>query len=319
MYAFITDHEERMGSNGQPFWQVRLRTEEGDIKGMMWRCVKPFKNPEYPQKGELIKLTEFEDRREAHGNIVVKKFLLLKKEDLPPEVATALLPFKASIAQLQDAQATIFNKTLYQNPLHYEFVRFCFGLISADVLTACPAAKKIHHAYQGGLLVHTAELVKICKGLVSSFPYPELIDSDIIYAGASLHDIGKVETYGTSEFGVPFKDVTEDSIGHIFHSMNLISTTANAVEVEKSFVQELLHVVASHHGEVAHGAIKPPMTLEAHMVAHADFLSSRCGIIHSKFAELKSADASLNGELEIGRGQYDKFITTTAMRRAFDG
>ena len=52
-----------------------------------------------------------------------------------------------------------------------------------------PAAKRLHHAWIGGLLEHVVSLVRVC--LANAPFYPE-VDQDLLVTGAILHDIGKV-------------------------------------------------------------------------------------------------------------------------------
>jgi len=61
-----------------------------------------------------------------------------------------------------------------------------------DHFFQAPAAKNMHHAYLGGLLEHTLNVVRLADvvaGLYSS------IDRSLLIAGAMLHDIGKIGTY----------------------------------------------------------------------------------------------------------------------------
>ena len=52
-----------------------------------------------------------------------------------------------------------------------------------------PAAKRLHHAWLGGLLEHVLTLVRVCRAAAPF--YPE-VDPDLLVTGAILHDIGKV-------------------------------------------------------------------------------------------------------------------------------
>jgi 3'-5' exoribonuclease len=52
-----------------------------------------------------------------------------------------------------------------------------------------PAAKRLHHAWIGGLLEHVLHLVRVCRATAPF--YPE-VDPDLLVTGAILHDIGKV-------------------------------------------------------------------------------------------------------------------------------
>lgn len=56
-----------------------------------------------------------------------------------------------------------------------------------------PAAVKLHHATRGGWLHHTWTLTKLAKSIIDIYP---ALDGDLIYTGAILHDIGKLEGAG---------------------------------------------------------------------------------------------------------------------------
>src|ERR1700737_2879934 len=75
---------------------------------------------------------------------------------------------------------------------------------------AAPAAKRLHHAWLGGLLEHVLTLVRVCLAAVPF--YPE-VDADLLVTGAILHDIGKVrELEWKSSFSYTLEG---QMIGHI--------------------------------------------------------------------------------------------------------
>ncbi len=64
---------------------------------------------------------------------------------------------------------------------------------------AAPAAKRLHHAWLGGLLEHVVTLVRVCRATAPF--YPE-VNVDLLVTGAILHDIGKIrELSWRSSFG----------------------------------------------------------------------------------------------------------------------
>ena len=78
----------------------------------------------------------------------------------------------------------------FSNP-HLRALVFAFlddPQVGAAFLEA-PAAKRLHHAWIGGLLEHVLSLVRVCLATVPF--YPE-VDPDLLVTGAILHDIGKV-------------------------------------------------------------------------------------------------------------------------------
>lgn len=66
---------------------------------------------------------------------------------------------------------------------------------------ACAIGGTLHHNYYGGLLVHTVEtcksaLQKADEKISGKMPYGISINRDLVIAGALLHDIGKLNSYG---------------------------------------------------------------------------------------------------------------------------
>ncbi|MCW4050308.1 MAG: HD domain-containing protein [Candidatus Bathyarchaeota archaeon] len=138
-------------------------------------------------------------------------------------------------------------------------------------LEVCPAGAFHHHSYPGGLLQHTMCVTKICLGLCDIVEelYGGEVDRDLVLAGAILHDVMKVYCYeenGRNRFR------TSD-----FGSMADHLTLMVAELYKRGYSEELIHVVASHHGDVSP---TKPKTLEALIVSVAD-----------------QADSDLNGKL----------------------
>ncbi len=108
--------------------------------------------------------------------------------------------------------------------------------IGAAFLEA-PAAKRLHHAWIGGLLEHVLCLVRVC--LATAPFYPE-VDPDLLLTGAILHDIGKVrELSWRSSFDYTLEG---QLIGHISIAMSMLNekiaqlnaAAAAAIQVDPS-------------------------------------------------------------------------------------
>ena len=134
-----------------------------------------------------------------------------------------------------------------------------------------PAARSVHHAYLGGLLEHTCELLKIGEVVCSTYPQ---IDMELFFAGAILHDIGKIDELKYS-LCVDYTDEGE-LIGHIVIGERMVAQRIEAIEgFPSSLRMNLLHIILSHHGEYAFGSPKRPKTLEACALHHTDNLSAQ--------------------------------------------
>lgn len=166
-----------------------------------------------------------------------------------------------------------------------------------------PAGKVIHHAYIGGLIEHTWEVCKIA--LTAGEMYPEM-NRDLIIAGSILHDIGKVDelTYSTQiDYSTKGR-----LLGHIFIGAMAVKERArNISALSPSYLQQLLHIILSHHGDYSTGSPILPMTLEAETVHRADYLSAQVNRFYNILKD-KPEERWVKGDNLLGRQLYKSKI-----------
>jgi 3'-5' exoribonuclease len=136
----------------------------------------------------------------------------------------------------------------------------------------CPAATIGHHAYLGGLLRHTVEVISIGRHVAKIAS----ADVDLVTAGILLHDIGKLEAYRWDGAFAP----TEKNVlyGHVVLGTLELERRVRAAKQMPCTEQELdilQHLVLSHHGILEYGAPVRPATLEAEIVHFADNASAK--------------------------------------------
>lgn len=134
-----------------------------------------------------------------------------------------------------------------------------------------PAARKMHHAYIGGLMEHSLSMANLALVLASHYPY---VNQDLLLTGALLHDMGKAIEYDVAR-GFAF---SEDGrlVGHIIRAIVLIEQAARDIpDLSEDQLRQLVHLVASHHGTYEWGSPTTPRTLEAILLHQIDLLDSR--------------------------------------------
>lgn len=147
-----------------------------------------------------------------------------------------------------------------------------------------PGAIEIHHNWVGGLLQHTLEVVKYCE--LSRAMFPDL-DSDLLVAGAMLHDIGKIHEI---EVTTRIRGTVKGQLkGHIPIGFKMVSDVMDRLKTEEQTRNRLLHILLSHHGSTEFGSPKEPMFSEAMAVYYADELSSKLAEIIEFTKEEKAA------------------------------
>lgn len=135
-----------------------------------------------------------------------------------------------------------------------------------------PGAKIIHHAYKGGLLEHTIQTVEFALAIIKCFDDKDIIiDKDLILAGAILHDIGKIFCYKAVN---GFFEITDTFLKqeHIISGIKLISQ-----EIISKKIDDIIHIVASHHNLREWGSPVEPHLNEAWIIHLTENLSSKIG------------------------------------------
>lgn len=154
-----------------------------------------------------------------------------------------------------------------------------------------PAAVTNHHAYPGGLLQHTVDLIALVDAVTPHYPR---IDAELVVMGAFLHDIGKVEELSV-EGELTYTDRGQ-LIGHIVIGVQMLAEKIAAAEgtggesVPAELRYQLEHLILSHHGHLEFGSPKVPMTLEAILLHHLDNLDAKV------VAALAVIDADISSE-----------------------
>lgn len=132
-----------------------------------------------------------------------------------------------------------------------------------------PAGMRLHHAYIGGLLQHSVDVAVLAIAMAESIGG---VDKDLIVAGALLHDVGKLREISAS-MGFPY--TTEGRLlGHISMSAAIVQEAAAKARVTGPKLQQLLHIILSHHGEPEKGSPVACATKEAFIVHYADELDA---------------------------------------------
>jgi len=311
--ALVVEQESRVTKNGDLFWQVILKTRVGNIKAFMWDAPKDVEqNTKYPHVNDIIEVDGFKDQLEERKNIVIQAFHRILKNDLPPEDRCILEFEKATDKELAAAWKVIEDASFWEEEKHHQFTMACIQRLGRDRVEKSPAAAAVHHHYQGGLLVHTAEVLNLCRAYVLISQRYNFINKDVVFSAAILHDIGKVDTYIFNDLGVAKQSPIEKTVGHLFFGMNLVQDVFGEMchvggpleDVNKQFVTEVLHCIAAHHGKREWGSIVEPQSLEAGIVSRMDYLSSRNGMMEKLLQESIKSGQPLQDEFRVYGDPY---------------
>ncbi|MBI5293168.1 MAG: hypothetical protein HY872_14935 [Chloroflexi bacterium] len=163
-----------------------------------------------------------------------------------------------------------------------------------------PGARRVHHAYLGGLLEYTVELLALADPLLALYPD---IDPDLLLSGVLLHAVGKLrENEWQKDFG-PTDEGT--MIGYVVLGDEMV---ARAIAALPDFPAELAlrvrHMIVSHRGRPEWGAPRRPQTLEAIALHHLTELDVQVNRFHGVLAGRPDGEPWTPFDRRLGRALY---------------
>ena len=138
-----------------------------------------------------------------------------------------------------------------------------------DAFVHNPAGMKLHHAYIGGLLQHSIDVADLAVAMADRV---EGVDKDLVISGALLHDLGKIKEI-SSEIGFPYTN-TGRFMGHIVITSLMVQEVAAKLNIPANRLEQLQHILLSHHGENEKGSPVACATREAFIVHYADEINA---------------------------------------------
>lgn len=137
-----------------------------------------------------------------------------------------------------------------------------------------PAAKGHHHAWPGGLLAHTASVLRLSLvyAAMLRIHHGARLDFQVIASAALFHDVGKLFEVS----GEPGGDYQPAGaiVGHIAISRSIWLQVAERCLVPTSARGHVVHCIDAHHSNAGAVATQP-MTPEACVLSMADSMDSR--------------------------------------------
>lgn len=166
------------------------------------------------------------------------------------------------------------------NSLNAHFAQLNVIIINDEQFNTWPGAVRHHHAYEGGLIRHTLEVVRFCDFTASQNPK---INRDILLSGAIWHDFGKVWDYepvvnASGEIEEWRNTRHKNRIYHICKSYHEYLKYAEDSDcISDDDIEHVSHLILSHHNLPEYDSPRRPQTLEAWALHLADMNSAFCG------------------------------------------
>ena len=160
------------------------------------------------------------------------------------------------------------------------------------------AARNYHHARRGGLVEHTAQMMRVAKEIAPLYPQLNL---DLLLGGILFHDSGKLWENPLPENGFVMNyDELGELMGHISIGLELVNALWRRLSVENTEAwknlspasedvrMHLLHLIGAHHGELEFGSPVAPKTPEAMALHYIDNLDARLEMFAAGYTTAKA-------------------------------
>jgi len=274
---------------GKPFLKCLLRDATGEMPARQWTI-----DEARVRELDRVPFVRIEGYTQSYGDQVQLILDAIEPAEVSGEELARLLP-----TSKHDLDGMMSELRALLGTLEHPAMRaLAESFLGSDELMRrfreAPAAMSLHHAWIGGLLEHTLQLMKLAEAMLPL--YPEL-NRDLVLMGLFLHDIGKTAEL---EWEQGFNYTLDGNlVGHVVRGAIWLQIKAGALksagqpELPPDALRVLMHIVLSHHGQMEFGAAKVPSTPEAIFISQLDNLDAKTQMALTAVDRSHEGDESL--------------------------
>ena len=255
--------------NNKPYLKCIIRDASGEISARAWS----FEEAQFDAiaASGFVFLRGSTQAYQGQVQLIIEQ---IEPREVTVEEMRVLLP-----TTMKDVDAMFSRVAELLRSMEHPAMRalaeqyLCDERLMEDFRTA-PAAMSVHHAWIGGLLEHTHQMMELADRMLPLYP---ALNRDIVLFSLFAHDLGKTVEL---DWERGFNYTNEGQlVGHIVRgAIWLQIKAAHASKVEKlpgETLRVLQHILLAHHALPEHGAAKIPATPEAVFVAQLDNLDAK--------------------------------------------
>jgi 3'-5' exoribonuclease len=277
----------REASNGKPFRELQFRDSADSMTLRAWNDTDAFEAASALEPGAFVAVEGVFGHSAAFG-LDAKRWEISRLDDTAVE--SLLIGSSERKAHLDRCDAVMTEAVTSITDLRLRALCGRFLEQYGARFRRSAAARGNHHARRGGLLEHTSRMMESALALCGV--YPEL-NRDLVIAGVLFHDAGKLwETCPPERgFGI-VPELRGELLGHLSIGIELINTLWRDLPKEgweilapasEDLRLHLLHLVASHHGQLEFGSPVLPKTPEAALLHFIDNIDARMEMFFSAY------------------------------------
>jgi len=289
----------RLTREQQPYCELTLADACDRMTLRVWSDHPAYKTCSALTNQDFIELTaEF---YQSQYGLDARKWTV---RPLTEQEKNELLQGPADLRAKQAADWEFITETI-QRILDPRLSGLCEAFLKewGDRFRRTAAARNYHHARRGGLVEHTAQMMRVAKEIAPLYPQLNL---DLLIAGILFHDSGKLWENALPENGFVMNyDERGELVGHISIGLELVNALWRKLSAENAEAWEnlapasedvrlhLLHLIGAHHGEMEFGSPVAPKTPEAMALHYIDNLDARLEMFAAAYTTAKPLAARI--------------------------
>lgn len=268
--------------NDSKYLSVTLKDSSGTIPAIMWNFCDLISEKD---EGKTVYAEGTVNCYKDSLQIKLAHIQIINPEDL--NMYGVNISDLVSVAPIDVDNTILYLDWVIQSMTDEDYKAICREMLNRyyNQIKVMPAAKSVHHSFRSGLLMHTANMLRLAD-YVSNI-YSEAINRDLLLSGVFLHDFGKIKEFTVNELGLVTDYSTVGQLmGHSIICAEEIAEVGKLLNISEEKVLLLKHLVISHHGQPEFGAAVKPMCIEAELLSCVDMIDSRVEIYSEATANL---------------------------------
>ncbi|MEM6822814.1 MAG: HD domain-containing protein [Verrucomicrobiota bacterium] len=298
----LTKIQEKQTASGKPYYDLELSDAEDRCKVKIWSDTEAFEFCQNARLGDLCQMRGYFYVNDFGLNVNQPSLRILESEEAdrflqgsPERAAEMEACWKYVLGVFEDLE----------DPRLRLLTTTCLSDLESKWKRAA-AARSYHHARRGGLLEHTAQMLRSAEAIA---PLYSEIWPDLLYTGVLFHDIGKCWENDYPEQGFVTQPIRMgELLGHISIGVEVVNRYWNRLREQEPEIfdetqlppsdlikEHLLHLIISHHGQLEFGSPVTPKIPEAWALHYIDNLDARMEMLRGTYQQ----------EPAIGKDLYD--------------
>jgi len=270
VYA-VSDKQLRPNKKGNLYLQFNLSDRTGTICGFIWDA---HNASSYDfESGDYVRAEGTTQRFQGTLQFIAKSLTKVDASSIDPAEFVRI-----QAVDIPKAQSRLRELLRSITDPHLRNLADCFMIDDSfiELFSRTPAGIKLHHAYPGGLLEHSLQMMETATRIADLY---SMLNRDLLLMGAFLHDIGKTKELA---FGNEMYYTDQGQLlGHPFLGVEILDEKIAEAEklagesFDATTAMLLKHMLISHHGTYENQCTKLPMSLEAITLHFIDSIDSK--------------------------------------------